>query len=279
MTYSLATAPSGMTINSTTGLIQWTPTASQLGNHNVKVVVADPLGATAEQSYTINVTEPQPNRAPKITSTAITGAAVGVPYVYPVFATDPDPGEVLTWNLDVAPAGMSVNSATGQIQWTPSAAQLGNHNVTVKVRDAGGLSDMQSFTVKVVASLQPVFVDLTTPIPGATITKITELNGIVRDPNGTDGPPTTWKVELRVDGSSQYKTIGSGTGAVEDAKIATIDPTNLPNGVVYVRLSAIKGLDYQAIEYPYSIAGDLKLGNFEIAFTDLTIPVAGIPRK
>ena len=24
-------------------------------------------------------------------------------------------------------------------------------------------------------------------------------------------------------------------------------------------------------------AGDLKLGNFEIAFTDLTIPVAGIP--
>jgi choice-of-anchor C domain-containing protein len=277
LTYSLPTAPSGMTINATTGLIQWTPTAAQLGNHNVKVVVADQLGASAEQSYTINVTDPAANRAPKITSTAITGAAVGVPYVYPATATDPDPGEVLTWNLDVAPAGMSVNSATGQIQWTPSATQEGNHNVTVKVRDVGGLSDTQSFTVKVVASLQPVFVDLTTPIPGATITKITDLKGIVRDPNGTDGPPTTWKVELRVDGSNQYKTIGSGTGAVEDAKIATIDPTNLPNGVIYIKLSAIKGLDYQSVEYPYSIAGDLKLGNFEIAFTDLTIPVAGIP--
>ena len=31
LTYSLTTAPTGMTINATTGLISWTPTKAQVG--------------------------------------------------------------------------------------------------------------------------------------------------------------------------------------------------------------------------------------------------------
>ncbi|GAB4432262.1 MAG: hypothetical protein OHK0015_19600 [Chloroflexi bacterium OHK40] len=54
-TYSLDTAPSGMTINSTSGVISWTPPAS--GAYNV-VVRASNSAASVTQAFTINVAPP-----------------------------------------------------------------------------------------------------------------------------------------------------------------------------------------------------------------------------
>ena len=54
-TYSLTSFPSGMTINSTSGLIQWTPTTT--GNFSVSVKAANGVSPDATQSFTINVTE------------------------------------------------------------------------------------------------------------------------------------------------------------------------------------------------------------------------------
>jgi len=57
-TYSLAaTKPSGMIINSSTGLITWTPTA--IGDYNVTVKVSDGI-ITVTQSFTITVTSITP---------------------------------------------------------------------------------------------------------------------------------------------------------------------------------------------------------------------------
>ena len=47
------------------------------------------------------------------------------------------------------PVGMTIEAGTGQLHWTPSAAQTGTHDVTVKVTDAGGLSATQSFQLTV----------------------------------------------------------------------------------------------------------------------------------
>ncbi|MBI2107097.1 lamin tail domain-containing protein [Candidatus Woesearchaeota archaeon] len=41
--FSLKEPPIGMIINSTTGVINWTPTASQIGNNNIEIVVTDNL--------------------------------------------------------------------------------------------------------------------------------------------------------------------------------------------------------------------------------------------
>ncbi|MBW8370301.1 MAG: multicopper oxidase domain-containing protein, partial [Thiobacillus sp.] len=48
------------------------------------------------------------NAPPTITSTAITTATVGQPYSYDVDASDPDAGDVLSYSLDVFPAGMTI---------------------------------------------------------------------------------------------------------------------------------------------------------------------------
>lgn len=277
LNYTLLTAPAGMAINVATGLIQWTPVIAQIGNHNVRVVVTDAAGASAEQLYTVTVTDPPPNQPPIISSTAPTGAAVEVPYTYAVIATDPDAGDVLTYSLDVAPVGMTINATTGLIQWFPLATQVGNNNVTVRVRDVSNAAVTQSFTIAVIATVLEPTVAITSPTPGSNVTQLVNILGDVTDPNNGAGPPLTWTLAYRRHDSTTYKTIGFGTGPVSNATVGQFDPTLLPNDVYYVRLQATKGIHIISTEAPYNVMGDLKLGNFTVSFTDLTIPVAGIP--
>ena len=124
-TYSLTTFPTGMTINSTTGVISWTPTESQLGPNAVTVKASNGVLPDATQSFSVNVA----GVAPVITSTAKTTATVNQPYSYDVNATGiPAP----TYSLTTFPTGMTINSTTGVISWTPTESQLGPNAVTVK---------------------------------------------------------------------------------------------------------------------------------------------------
>ena len=52
--FSLTTAPSGMTINATTGVLAWTPAANQTGNNTVTVRATSTAGV-AQQTFAINV--------------------------------------------------------------------------------------------------------------------------------------------------------------------------------------------------------------------------------
>ena len=127
VTYSLDTAPAGMTISAANGLIAWTPTSGQVGSNAVTVRVNDGHGGTATQSFTINVAAA--NVPPTITSTPVLTATVGAAYSYDVNATDPNAGDVLTYSLDTAPAAMTINAASGLIGWTPSSGQVGSNAV------------------------------------------------------------------------------------------------------------------------------------------------------
>lgn len=94
------------------------------------------------------------NQPPAITSTPVTTASQGEPWAYPAVATDPDPGDAVAWSLDLSPAGMTI-SPDGLVEWTPVAGQAGDHGVTVRATDLGGLFAAQSFTVTVAAVNHP----------------------------------------------------------------------------------------------------------------------------
>jgi len=85
------------------------------------------------------------NLPPIIESEPITTAKVGNLYSYEVEATDPD-NDTLTYSLLDYPSGMSINSNTGVISWTPTSA--GNFEVTIEVSD-GRETDTQTFTITV----------------------------------------------------------------------------------------------------------------------------------
>ena len=150
LTYSLIVKPSGMTINSTTGIISWKPICGQAGDNPVIVEVSD--GALSDtQSFTIKVSSPPAppvppvNHAPIITSIPGDTAIVGIEYTYDVEATDPD-GDILTYSLTVKPDDMGIDSGTGLISWIPTSLQIGTNDITAKVSD-GEKSDTQSFTI------------------------------------------------------------------------------------------------------------------------------------
>jgi len=87
----------------------------------------------------------EPNNDPIITSTPITSASVGVTYNYNVDATDSDE-DTLTYTLTSPPAGMTINSSTGVISWTPT--EEGDYPIIVTVSDEKS-TDTQSFTITV----------------------------------------------------------------------------------------------------------------------------------
>jgi putative Ig domain-containing protein len=58
LTFSLVTAPEGMTIDSHTGEIKWPITEKSSGDHVVEIAVEDPAGMKTTQTYTLTISLP-----------------------------------------------------------------------------------------------------------------------------------------------------------------------------------------------------------------------------
>ncbi|MDP1928200.1 MAG: S8 family serine peptidase [Thiobacillus sp.] len=104
--------------------------------------------ADVQAAYQMLLAGAGTGNAPSITSTPPTSATEGSPYSYAVAASDAD-GDVLSYSLDVAPAGMSIDVSSGLIAWTPGSTQAGSQVATTRVTDPGGLFATQSFTIAV----------------------------------------------------------------------------------------------------------------------------------
>ena len=194
LTFQLSNAPAGMAVSST-GLITWTPLEGVLSSGAVTITVNDGgENGAGPDSEIFTVTVTPVNDAPQITSSAVTTATEDTLYQYVVSVTDPDDannGTALTWSLQNAPAGMSINS-TGTISWTPLEGVLTSGTVTVRVQDGGengALPATQAFTVTVTPVNDPVTI---TSAPPLTATEDVQYSYqiLVSDPddanNGTD---------------------------------------------------------------------------------------------
>jgi cyclophilin family peptidyl-prolyl cis-trans isomerase len=71
----------------------------------------------------------------------------------------PDEGRDLRYTLENAPAGMSIDSQTGLLIWTPTAAQRGPQTATLRISDSAGNSQAQVMAINV-ADTQLIKVDL-----------------------------------------------------------------------------------------------------------------------
>ena len=172
-------------------------------------------GLVDSNTATVTITVRAVNDPPAITSTPIIEATEGQLYTYDVEATDADIGDVLTFSLDTAPAGMTIDSTTGLIEWTPT--QPGDIDVTVRAEDIGGLFDTQSFTIAVtpIINSPPIAQDdaymvgqdtsLTIAAPGVlandTDTQGDPLTTVLREPSDQwhADPQPRWLVYLYAD--------------------------------------------------------------------------------
>ena len=147
--FSLTQAPLAMTIDGSTGLITWTPSAQDLGNNQVTVRVSDESPSIDDQTFTVRVANSfQPNLSPEIVSVPPSSAVAGQKYSYQVLANDVD-GDVLTYALSLCPDGTSIDEEAGLLEWTPASHQVGPQNFVLTVSDGKGGEDVQNFTVSV----------------------------------------------------------------------------------------------------------------------------------
>jgi len=122
------------------------------------------------------------NSSPIIESDPVTTAKEGAIYIYDVEATDPNE-DTLTYSLTTSPTGMTINSNTGVISWTPATA--GSFDVTVEVSD-GSKSATQSFTIIVDETLLTSIVVLPTTMEIAAGASKTIISVTAHYDNGTE---------------------------------------------------------------------------------------------
>jgi Divergent InlB B-repeat domain/Putative Ig domain len=146
-TYSLGSAPNRMTIDSVTGVIEWTPTIDQTGSQGITVIATNSAGSD-EVIMHVGVPLVAPVLAPIPDATVM----VGEEWKYCVQLLDGSPNPGPTHSLPVHPDGMTIG--VSWIHWTPTIVQVGANPVTVKVSNSSG-SDTTSFVLNVEAGEEP----------------------------------------------------------------------------------------------------------------------------
>ncbi|MFC1637006.1 Ig-like domain-containing protein [Planctomycetota bacterium] len=146
---------------STNGTLTYTPGKNFSGSDTFSYTLSDGKGGT--DTAAVEVTVNADNDAPKITSRPSKTTRVWALYTYDVEAKDPDPQDTLVYSLIARPDGMTINPATGLIEWRPTSAQAGTYDVQIKVADSNSVpvADTQSFALKVTSLESPLTATLT----------------------------------------------------------------------------------------------------------------------
>jgi RHS repeat-associated protein len=128
-------------------------------------------------------------------------------------------------------------------------------------------------TVTATPSGPPPSAGLSGLAEGATITEPTALVGTV-----DSATLAGWRLEYRLAGGPAFATLATGTTSVVNGTLGTFDPTLLLNGIYEIRLTVTDLSGRSAASAVHVVVeDDLKVGNFSLSFTDLEVPMAGIP--
>ena len=186
LTYSLVDAPSAMNINAATGLIEWTPTTDEIGEHFITVSVADAFGFSATQSYVLLVQEAEINSAPQFTSQPPSTIVLGNSFAYTPTAIDADGDSIAFALAGVVPSGLEMFNGV-DVTWTPTADQLGAYEVMLNAIDGRGAVTTQLMRIEVTdgsgSTNNPPTID-SSPIFGGNADQDFTYQVIASDPDG-----------------------------------------------------------------------------------------------
>jgi Phosphodiester glycosidase len=96
---------------------------------------------------------PPYDHPPRFTTVPPGAAAVGTPYVYDADAIDIDVDDMLAFRLDSPPAGVTVDAATGVVQFVPAADDPPRLGLTLIVSDGRGAEARQSWLIDIAGAM------------------------------------------------------------------------------------------------------------------------------
>src|SRR5207302_1042458 len=163
--WSATGLPAGLAVGTNTGQISGTPATA--GNYTVTASVRDSENspASAYQTCSVTVTSTPPP-ALSVTTASLPAGTQGSSYSTGLAAS----GGIApySWSATGLPAGLSLNSGTGQISGTPSTA--GNYTVTASVRDSENspASASKTFSLTITSTPPPAVSVITASLPAGT---------------------------------------------------------------------------------------------------------------
>ncbi len=182
LTYSASNLPSGLSINSSTGLISGTVATGDSANNPYAVTVTAADGTYSSTQLFLWGITPASNQNPTITNPGNEGDAEGDVVALQISASDPD-GDTLTYSATGLPDGLSIDPFSGVISGIIASTAVANgpYSASVTVDDGNGATASQSFTWTVhdaALSAQAVTVSATegSPFAGVTVANFTDAN-------------------------------------------------------------------------------------------------------
>jgi len=131
------------------GTLTGTPTNREVGTHDVILRVSDGM-VNVDQIFTLKVNKTV-NHLPTFIGTAMTAVNQDVLYAYYIITEDIDTTDNLVISAPIKPTWLSLTDngdGTGALSGTPTNAEAGEHQVTLRVND-GTIDVDQSFTITV----------------------------------------------------------------------------------------------------------------------------------
>ena len=133
--------PTGLSLNSSTGVITGTPTTA--GTFAFSIVVTDSLGESATKSYTVTISPP-----PEITTTSLANGNVNKTYSQTVAATGGSGTKKFSLESgDSLPNGLALNTSTGVISGKPTKA--GTYTFTINFTDSIGDIASEEYSITI----------------------------------------------------------------------------------------------------------------------------------
>jgi hypothetical protein len=146
LTWSMQTNASWLSLDPQTGLLNGTPTNSDIGSYWVNIMVNDGNGEWDSSNFTLTVTDT--NDPPVITTPDFPFALEDVYYEVDYNFTDID-DPIVSWYLNTNSSWLSIDSATGILYGTSDNSEVGSFWVNVTVNDGRGGFDFSNFTIYV----------------------------------------------------------------------------------------------------------------------------------
>ncbi len=137
------TLPSGVSFNSTTGVLSGTPAAGTGGTYSITFTASNGASPNAVQSFTLTV-----DQAPAITSAPSAVFVLGTAGSFTLTATG-FPAPTFSLTSGTLPSGVTFNATTHVLSGTPGAGTDGIYAIQFTASDGVESNAVQSFTLTV----------------------------------------------------------------------------------------------------------------------------------
>lgn len=141
-TFVIVAGPDSIALHPNSGLLTWLPTAADVGLHNVTVRASNAIGSS-ELVIPLNIAPDLPVLSTRIVpnSDGTVGAVAGIPFQLQAIDSS---HTISTFELVAGPLGMSIDAQTGLATWTPTAADAGTTQVTIRATNSAGNTEITS---------------------------------------------------------------------------------------------------------------------------------------